>query len=132
MRERRLSAGSMSSGRPRDLALCYSSRLVSGRIRGGKTRQSGKCRVSPGGYRPSRPGRSYPKRIVSMTANARMPGDWWTLAACRTAEPELFFPISTKGRSRADVARAHAVCFGCQVRRPCLDYALADQQNLGI
>lgn len=61
-----------------------------------------------------------------------IPGDWWELAACQAEEPDLFFPISAKGRSEADVARARAVCRHCQVRAKCLDYALDTQQRHGI
>jgi WhiB family redox-sensing transcriptional regulator len=60
------------------------------------------------------------------------PGDWWGLAACQTAEPDLFFPISATGRAKIDVARAQAVCQHCQVRAKCLDYALATRQVDGI
>jgi WhiB family redox-sensing transcriptional regulator len=62
-----------------------------------------------------------------------MAGDqWWNLAACQTAEPDLFFPISSQGRSETDVARARAVCRSCPVRPPCLSYALASRQQHGI
>jgi WhiB family transcriptional regulator, redox-sensing transcriptional regulator len=61
-----------------------------------------------------------------------IPGDWWELAACQAEDPDLFFPISAKGRSEADVTRARAVCRQCQVRTKCLDYALATRQPHGI
>ena len=60
------------------------------------------------------------------------PGDWWVLAACQTAEPDLFFPISAVGLAENDVARARAVCQQCRVRAKCLDYALATRQADGI
>ena len=60
------------------------------------------------------------------------PGDWWQRAACRSTEADLFFPVSAKGRSQLDVARAKAVCVGCPVRTQCLHYALAAQQLHGI
>lgn len=58
--------------------------------------------------------------------------DWWATAACRSADPELFFPISSAGLSRADVARAKEVCARCQVRPQCLDYALAACELHGV
>ena len=48
----------------------------------------------------------------------------WSRAACSTADPELFFPISSSGPSRRHVARAKAICAGCEIRRECLKYAL--------
>jgi WhiB family transcriptional regulator, redox-sensing transcriptional regulator len=62
----------------------------------------------------------------------RIPGDWWELAACQAADPDLFFPISGQGRAKNDMARARAVCQQCQVRTKCLDYALATRQVDGI
>jgi WhiB family transcriptional regulator, redox-sensing transcriptional regulator len=58
--------------------------------------------------------------------------DWARRAACRSAEPELFFPISSKGRSEADAARARRVCQSCPVRAACLEYALETRQRHGI
>ena len=63
---------------------------------------------------------------------ATIPGDWWGLAACQEAEPDLFFPISAKGRAEIDVARARAVCQRCPVQIRCLDYSLATRQVHGI
>lgn len=59
-------------------------------------------------------------------------GTWWQHAACRSAEADLFFPISEKGRSQLDTARAKAVCERCPVCPQCLDYALAAGQQHGI
>jgi WhiB family transcriptional regulator, redox-sensing transcriptional regulator len=61
-----------------------------------------------------------------------IPGDWWQRAACRSAEADLFFPVSAKGRSQLDAARAKAVCERCPVCTQCLHYALATQQLHGI
>ncbi len=49
---------------------------------------------------------------------------WWALAACQSADPELFFPVSEHGRGAEQARRAKLVCAACPVRRPCLDYAL--------
>jgi WhiB family transcriptional regulator, redox-sensing transcriptional regulator len=59
-------------------------------------------------------------------------GNWWDLAACRSADPELFFPISATGTGLADIARAKAVCASCRVRQPCLDYAIGSRQVHGV
>ena len=58
--------------------------------------------------------------------------DWWKSAACQDADPELFFPVSSVGLSRKDIARAKAVCASCIVRRPCLQFALATHQTYGV
>ena len=68
---------------------------------------------------------------VSMTALDTR-ASWWSRAACSTADPELFFPISVSGPAVGQVARAKAVCAGCQVRRPCLGYALGTTSIQGI
>jgi WhiB family redox-sensing transcriptional regulator len=58
--------------------------------------------------------------------------DWWEAAACRTADPDLFFPVSSVGPGRDEVARAKEVCAGCRVRRQCLQFALATRQAHGV
>jgi WhiB family transcriptional regulator, redox-sensing transcriptional regulator len=50
--------------------------------------------------------------------------DWWSLAACSAADPDLFFPVSGTGPAAGQVARAKAICDGCQIQGPCLSYAL--------
>jgi len=59
-------------------------------------------------------------------------GHWRSAAACRFADPELFFPISDSGKSLEQVAEAKAVCAGCPVRRECLAFAVGTQQLYGI
>jgi WhiB family transcriptional regulator, redox-sensing transcriptional regulator len=58
--------------------------------------------------------------------------NWRAHGACVTADPELFFPISSSGASRPQEERAKAVCASCRVRRECLDYALASHQVHGV
>jgi WhiB family transcriptional regulator, redox-sensing transcriptional regulator len=57
---------------------------------------------------------------------------WWDLAACQSADPELFFPVTVSGLARADIARAKAVCAGCAIRRQCLDYAIGNHEAHGV
>lgn len=59
-------------------------------------------------------------------------GGWWSLAACRQEDPELFFPVSQIGPARTQEAVAKAVCASCGVRQQCLDYALAIDELHGI
>ena len=49
-----------------------------------------------------------------------------------SADPDLFFPISSAGPGERQIARAKMICAGCQVRRECLEYALAHDQVYGI
>ncbi|HWF80911.1 MAG TPA: WhiB family transcriptional regulator [Streptosporangiaceae bacterium] len=58
--------------------------------------------------------------------------EWWSVAACRDAEPELFFPISATAASSRLVKRAKLICASCPVRSKCLSYALDHRQEQGI
>jgi WhiB family redox-sensing transcriptional regulator len=58
--------------------------------------------------------------------------EWWRWAACREADPELFFPVAAHGPARDEIARAKALCAGCLVRRQCLQFALATHQMHGV
>lgn len=49
---------------------------------------------------------------------------WMLRGACRSEDPELFFPISAAGPGLAQVSSAKAVCGRCPVRANCLSYAL--------
>ena len=57
---------------------------------------------------------------------------WRSAAACRSADPDLFFPISGSGRSLEQVAEAKAICARCPVRCQCLAFALRTCQAYGI
>ena len=56
--------------------------------------------------------------------------DWRHRAACRSVDPEVFFPVPVEGLAyRTRVAVAKAVCGGCAVRAECLAWALAHQPD---
>lgn len=58
------------------------------------------------------------------------PHERWSEAACLDADPELFFPISSRDlRGRTE---AIALCNTCVVREACLRIALADPGIVGI
>ena len=59
-------------------------------------------------------------------------GDWRHLAACRSTEPDLFFPIGTTGPAVDQIEAAKRVCRGCDAQEPCLDFALATNQESGV
>lgn len=65
---------------------------------------------------------------------AAVPGrvSWRELAACRTADPDLFFPIGKTGPAIGEIQRAKAVCAGCPARERCLTFALDTRQDFGI
>ena len=58
--------------------------------------------------------------------------NWRSAAACRSADPDLFFPITAAGPAVRQIERAKTICAGCGVRRECLEFALAHDQNYGI
>jgi WhiB family redox-sensing transcriptional regulator len=58
--------------------------------------------------------------------------DWWRAAACRGADPDMFFPVSPAGPGGEEIARAKAVCASCRVRPQCLRFALATHQAHGV
>ena len=58
------------------------------------------------------------------TAARRADGvSWRQAAACRSADPELFFPLSGSGKALEQIAEAKVICAGCPVRRQCLEFA---------
>jgi WhiB family redox-sensing transcriptional regulator len=67
-----------------------------------------------------------------MTTTADTVAEWWSLAACQSADPDLFFPISGSGPALGQVTRAKAVCAACPVRSDCLRYALAAGPLQGV
>ena len=58
--------------------------------------------------------------------------NWRSAGACRSADPDLFFPISSAGPAARQIARAKVICAGCGVRQECLDFALSHDQVYGI
>jgi WhiB family redox-sensing transcriptional regulator len=51
--------------------------------------------------------------------------EWRSQAACRSMDPELFFPVVEVGPlCAAQIARAKAVCARCPVQTECLSFAL--------
>jgi len=50
--------------------------------------------------------------------------DWRDGAACRDADPDLFFPIGTAGESLLQIDEAKQICRACPVCGPCLRWAV--------
>jgi WhiB family redox-sensing transcriptional regulator len=57
---------------------------------------------------------------------------WREAAACRRTDPDLFFPVGTTGMALEHIASAKAVCQECASREPCLEFAMATNQDSGI
>lgn len=57
---------------------------------------------------------------------------WRSAAACRVADPDLFFPVSSSGPALEQVAEAKEICARCQVRPECLAFALRTRQVHGV
>ena len=68
-------------------------------------------------------------RLIAMT---KADADWRARGACLSADPELFFPLSSAGPSVEQLNQAKTVCAGCQVRAECLEFALATRQAHGV
>jgi WhiB family redox-sensing transcriptional regulator len=68
-------------------------------------------------------------RYMMISARSR---NWSLAAACRRADPELFFPVGTTGPSAGQIAQAKEICRTCPVRTPCLGWALQSGIDYGI
>lgn len=60
--------------------------------------------------------------------------DWTSKAACRDADPRLFFPADgeSKPQRKRRERKAKKVCAPCQAAGDCLAYALAYNEREGI
>ncbi len=61
-----------------------------------------------------------------------MNDSWREYAACRTQDPELFFPVGSSGPALEEIEMAKSICHHCPVREQCLDYAMKTGQDYGI
>ncbi len=58
--------------------------------------------------------------------------DWRGRASCRSTDPNLFFPVGTTGPAVSQIEAAKIVCRACPVQGPCLEFALATNQDSGV
>jgi WhiB family redox-sensing transcriptional regulator len=58
--------------------------------------------------------------------------DWRAAAACREADPDVFFPVGTTGAALQQIEAAKAVCRACPSLDPCLEFALSTGQDAGV
>jgi WhiB family transcriptional regulator, redox-sensing transcriptional regulator len=59
--------------------------------------------------------------------------DWRAAGACRSADPELFFPVATGvAVAASQMRKAQLICAGCGVRQQCLDFAMESGEMHGV
>ncbi|MFI6039474.1 WhiB family transcriptional regulator [Streptomyces sp. NPDC051315] len=58
--------------------------------------------------------------------------NWRELAACRSEDPELFFPVTEDGASLPQIERARQVCRRCPVLHECRAWALRCGETDGV
>lgn len=64
-------------------------------------------------------------RMMAVPISEERP--WLVFAACRDADPDLFFPAN-----REEAEQALAICASCPVQPECLSYALEAGERFGI
>jgi WhiB family redox-sensing transcriptional regulator len=57
---------------------------------------------------------------------------WRSRAACRFIDPNFFFPVGSSEAAREQAEAAKSFCRSCVVRRSCLEFAVATNQEDGI
>ncbi|MEU1071159.1 MULTISPECIES: WhiB family transcriptional regulator [unclassified Streptomyces] len=58
--------------------------------------------------------------------------NWRKRAACRTEDPELFFPTYSRRCADQQLAEAKAICRRCPVTTACLEWALSNDEKRGV
>jgi WhiB family redox-sensing transcriptional regulator len=58
--------------------------------------------------------------------------NWREDAACREADPDLFFPIGTTGKALRQIDEAKRICRRCPALVPCLGWALENGVADGV
>lgn len=58
--------------------------------------------------------------------------NWRENAACRDADPDLFFPIGTAGNSLRQADEAKRICHRCPAQNQCLAWALENGITDGV
>src|ERR1700722_13658872 len=66
--------------------------------------------------------------VNAMTVHA----SWREAAACRDADPDLFFPIGTAGPALRQIQEAKRICRACPAQAPCLAWALDHGVGSGV
>ena len=69
---------------------------------------------------------------INVSTDPVLTDDWRRVASCRDTDPDLFFPVGTTGPAIEQIENAKAVCRTCEAQVPCLEFALATNQDSGI
>lgn len=72
------------------------------------------------------------QRVASKPIDLDPDLSWRSVASCRDTNPELFFPIGTTGLAIEQIEAARVVCVRCPAQVPCLEFALATNQDSGV
>ncbi len=60
------------------------------------------------------------------------PAQWRDAGSCRDSDPNLFYPLGRGRAAREQAEVAKVLCRTCPSREPCLSFALATGQALGV
>jgi WhiB family redox-sensing transcriptional regulator len=60
------------------------------------------------------------------------PERWREVGSCRDSDPNLFYPLGKGLSARQQAEEAKRVCRTCPSQEPCLAFALATRQELGV
>lgn len=72
------------------------------------------------------------RRIHYFPDNLPRPAHWSADAACREADPDLFYAEGDTGTALLETAEAKRFCARCPVREPCLAEALERGERHGV
>ncbi|NUH35308.1 WhiB family transcriptional regulator [Streptomyces samsunensis] len=67
-----------------------------------------------------------------MIPTAHAAGAWLRYAACRDADPELFFPVGGGHDAIVQANEAKSVCYRCPVMELCAEWALSNRVEHGV
>jgi WhiB family redox-sensing transcriptional regulator len=77
-------------------------------------------------------------RAILLTIRHRVPRSrpaperWREVGNCRESDPNLFYPLGKGRAAREQAEEAKRVCRTCPSQKPCLAFALASVQELGV
>jgi WhiB family redox-sensing transcriptional regulator len=71
-------------------------------------------------------------RAILLARPSRAPESWREVGRCRDSDPNLFYPLGKGVTAREQAEEAKRYCHACPSREPCLAFALATRQELGV